>query len=649
MKKIFTNIINNNNVFMKKKKTIITRGYQSIFVSSSLSSSSNYLKCYSNNNFKRDVSTAAKTPITKGEPVPISEPSLKQTNTNKSSIGLYDSHGRNHTYLRLSLTERCNLRCQYCMPEEGNPIQHIDKLLAADELIQIANFFVNEGIDKIRLTGGEPLISPHALDICKEIGANEHVKLLGLTTNGLTLPRKLPKLIEYGVNRINISLDTLVEPKFEFLTRRKGFKRVMQSIYDTVEIQREQHQRYMEREEDFRYRSPFEMKINVVLMNGINDDELGDFVELTRNDPINVRFIEFMPFSDNKWNHNKFISYRDALQRVCADERFQDTHGNPLIHAMTNDFHDTAKSYQVDGFVGKFGFISSMTENFCTGCNRIRVTADGDFKVCLFGNEEDSISLRDILRDHNNNNNSSENNHVNTILKESIQTALNKKHRTLGGNKNMFDISKSSSKNRSMTRIGGFSTLARNNIHINNNNSDDKLSHVDIDEKTGNVLPTMVDVGNKNISVREATAHGVVKVPPSIAKLIKDGDGNGPKGPILSTAIIAGTMGAKNTSNLIPFCHPLQIDRCKINMNVNYNDKDGDDNDESTFSTIDVYCNVRCSGKTGVEMEALTGCSIAALTIYDMTKALSHNIVLGETKLMKKTGGKSDFTRTEKE
>ena len=97
-----------------------------------------------------------------------------------------------------------------------NPIQHIDKLLAADELVQIANFFVNEGIDKIRLTGGEPLISPHALDICKEIGANERVKLLGLTTNGLTLPRKLPKLIEYGVNRINISLDTLVEPKFEF-------------------------------------------------------------------------------------------------------------------------------------------------------------------------------------------------------------------------------------------------------------------------------------------------------------------------------------------------------------------------------------------------------------------------------------------------
>ena len=101
------------------------------------------------------------------------------------------------------------------------------------------------------------------------------------------------------------------------------------------------------------------MKINVVLMNGVNDDELGDFVELTRNDPINVRFIEFMPFNDNKWNHDKFISYRDALAKVCRDERFQDSDGNPLVHSLVNDFHDTAKSYQIDGFVGKFGFISS--------------------------------------------------------------------------------------------------------------------------------------------------------------------------------------------------------------------------------------------------------------------------------------------------
>ena len=153
-------------------------------------------------------------------------------------------------------------------------------------------------------------MSPHFFELCKAIGADERVKLLAVTTNGLLLPRKLPKLVEYGVNRINISIDTLVEEKFEFLTRRKGFSRVMQSIYDTIDVQKEHHS------QQSISRLPFETKINVVLMNGINDDEIGDFVELTRNNPINVRFIEFMPFNDNKWNHNKFIAYRDALKQI---------------------------------------------------------------------------------------------------------------------------------------------------------------------------------------------------------------------------------------------------------------------------------------------------------------------------------------------
>ena len=448
-------------------------------------------------------------------------------------------------------------------------------------------------------------MSPHFFELCEAIGADERVKLLAVTTNGLLLPRKLPKLVEYGVNRINISIDTLVEEKFEFLTRRKGFSRVMQSIYDTIDVQKEQHSQQSVS------RLPFETKINVVLMNGINDDEIGDFVELTRNNPINVRFIEFMPFNDNKWNHNKFIAYRDALKQICADPRFQDGSGNPLIHSLTDDFHDTAKSYQVQGFAGKFGFISSMTENFCTGCNRIRVTADGDFKVCLFGDEKDSISLRDILRSTNAGN-------ENSTLRESINAALKKKHRVLGGNKNMFDISNSSFKNRSMTRIGGFCTLTNRDKPDNGST----LSHVEEDKHTGQSLPRMVDVGNKKNTIRKATAHGVVKVPPPIARLLKYGDGNAPKGPIFSTAIIAGTMGVKNTSSLIPFCHPLQIDKCKIDLSLDYNAEghnSDSDSEENLFSIINVYCTVHCTGKTGVEMEALTGCSIAALTIYDMT------------------------------
>ena len=274
-----------------------------------------------------------------------------------------------------------------------------------------------------------------------------------------------------------------------------------------------------------------------------------------------------------------------------------------------------------------------MTENFCTGCNRIRVTADGDFKVCLFGDEKDSISLRDILRSTNAGNESS-------TLRESINAALKKKHRVLGGNKNMFDISNSSFKNRSMTRIGGFCTLTNGDKPANGSS----LSHVEEDKRTGQSLPTMVDVGNKKNTMRKATAHGVVKVPPPIARLLKYGDGNAPKGPIFSTAIIAGTMGVKNTSSLIPFCHPLQIDKCKINLSLDYNAEghnSDSDSEENLFSIINVYCTVHCTGKTGVEMEALTAVSVAALTLFDMCKAVDPGMQIEGIRVIEKQGGKT--------
>lgn len=543
--------------------------------------------------------------------------------TVKSPPVLTDKFGRKHTYLRLSMTEKCNLRCLYCMPEDGVPLQPQMHLLSGDELVEIAETFIEQGIDKIRLTGGEPLISPHVMQVCTALGAMPQIELLGITTNGLLLPRKFPALLDAGVNRINISLDTLVKEKFEFLTRRRGFHRVMESIDMALDAQAEQQQEGWINPGSSAPRDPFQVKMNVVMMKGVNEDEIADFVEFTRDRPINIRFIEFMPFNDNKWNENKFLSYKEALGMICADPRFQDDVGNPQVYALKNHFNDTSKGYKVKGFAGQIGFISSMTENFCTGCNRIRVCADGDLKVCLFGDEKDNVSLRDVVR------RPGAKDERRRALLDTIRTQLQGKHRTLGGNTNMFELNKKSGGNRSMIRIGGFSTLARQLSG---------LTHVAEDADTGEKLPRMVDVSGKVETVRVAKASATVSMPVGVVKHIEAG--TGPKGAVFATAIVAGTMGAKKTSELIPFCHPLNIDKCKVVIKVGEETVEG-------RADIHISCTVQCTGKTGIEMEALTGCSVAALAIYDMTKAMSHDIVIGNIHLVQKTGGKSAYVKDE--
>lgn len=331
---------------------------------------------------------------------------------NPTSDMLIDSFGRLHTYLRISLTERCNLRCQYCMPAEGVELTPSSHLLSHDEIIRLANLFVSSGVDKIRLTGGEPTIRKDIEDICSHLSNLKGLKTLAMTTNGIILKKKLPKLKECGLSALNISLDTLVPAKFEFMTRRKGQERVMESISAAVEL-------------GF---NP--VKVNCVIMRGINDDEICDFVELTREKPINVRFIEFMPFDGNIWNSKKLVPYAEmldtVLQRFKGVKRFQD---HPA---------DTAKNFMIDGHCGTVSFITSMTEHFCAGCNRLRLLADGNFKVCLFGPSE--VSLRDPLRAG-----------VDDLgLKEIIGAAVKRKKAAHAG---MFEIAKTT--NRPMIRIGG--------------------------------------------------------------------------------------------------------------------------------------------------------------------------------------------------
>ncbi|XP_014498498.1 GTP 3',8-cyclase, mitochondrial isoform X2 [Vigna radiata var. radiata] len=331
---------------------------------------------------------------------------------NSVSDMLVDSFGRLHTYLRISLTERCNLRCQYCMPAEGVELTPSPQILTNTEILRLANLFVSSGVTKIRLTGGEPTVRKDIEDICLELSNLKGLRTLSMTTNGIALTRKLPRLKDCGLTALNISVDTLVPAKFEFMTRRKGHEKVMNSINAAIDL-------------GF---NP--VKVNCVVMRGFNDDEICDFVELTREKPIDIRFIEFMPFDGNVWNVKKLVPYSEMLDTVM--KQF------PSLKRVQDHPTDTAKNFTIDGHEGRVSFITSMTEHFCAGCNRLRLLADGNFKVCLFGPSE--VSLRDPLRcgaeDHE--------------LREIIGAAVKKKKASHAG---MFDIAKTA--NRPMIHIGG--------------------------------------------------------------------------------------------------------------------------------------------------------------------------------------------------
>lgn len=328
------------------------------------------------------------------------------------SAFLTDSFDRRHNYLRISLTEKCNFRCQYCMPEEGVKLTPRGQLLSTSEVLTLARLFVQEGVDKIRLTGGEPLIRPDVLHIITELRKLEGLKTIAMTTNGMNLARLLPNLKDAGLDLINISLDSLVPAKFEFIVRRKGFHKVMEGIEKAIELGY----------------SP--VKINCVVMRGLNEDELLDFATLTEKKPLEVRFIEYMPFDGNKWNFKKMVSYQEMLD--CIRQKWPD------LEKLQAGQTDTAKTFKVPGFKGQLGFITSMSDHFCRSCNRLRITADGNLKVCLFGNSE--VSLRDVLRSGASD----------EELLQIIGAAVGRKKKQHAG---MFSISQM--KNRPMILIGG--------------------------------------------------------------------------------------------------------------------------------------------------------------------------------------------------
>lgn len=328
---------------------------------------------------------------------------------------LQDSHGRNHAYLRISLIERCNLRCSYCMPEEGIQLSPKSHLMTYEEIYEIAKTFVKHGVTKIRLTGGEPLVRKDIPIILEKL-ATLPVEL-SITSNAVIIDKFTTVLKANGIKKINVSLDSLDREKFKHITRRDEFQKVYNNILLLVN-------------------EGFKVKLNVVLMNGFNDNEINDFINLTKNLPISVRFIEFMPFDGNKWDMSKMVSYKEVMQQVNT------TFTEAQIERLQDAPNDTSKNYKIKGYKGSFAIISSVTNPFCDSCNRLRLTANGQLKNCLFSATESDLLT--TLREGKS-------------IEHIIQKAVKAKFKVRGGMDTLEKLQepKLHNNNRSMITIGG--------------------------------------------------------------------------------------------------------------------------------------------------------------------------------------------------
>lgn len=325
---------------------------------------------------------------------------------------MVDQYKRIHDYLRISLTDNCNLRCFYCMPDEDYAFTPNAQLMQSHEIEALARIFVAEGVKKIRLTGGEPLVRKDAAAIIRSL-AKLPVQLT-LTTNATRIHEFTDLLQEANIRSLNVSLDTLQPDKFLLLTRRDQFQRV----YDNIQLL---------------LSKKFHVKVNMVVMRGFNENEVLDFVQWTKKQPVHVRFIEFMPFSGNRWTSNKVFTWQEILHLIAEKHQYL---------PLQSEKHDTAKKYLVPGHEGTFAVISTMSANFCGDCNRIRLTADGKMKNCLFSKEETDLlgALRrgeDIL--------------------PLIQQNIRMKEKELGGQftNNLQEVHYEEIHNRSMISIGG--------------------------------------------------------------------------------------------------------------------------------------------------------------------------------------------------
>jgi cyclic pyranopterin phosphate synthase len=274
---------------------------------------------------------------------------------------LIDAFGRQHDYLRISLTDACNLRCVYCMPDEKSPVTPSAKMMQAEEIEGIARVFVEMGVKKIRLTGGEPLLRKDARVVIQKLSALPVE--LAISTNAVLADAYIDAFREANIRSVNISLDTLNPDEFKAITQRGDFEKITSNIHLLL-------------------KQNFSVKVNMVVMKGINEQAVLDFVAWTKEYALDVRFIEFMPFAGNKWNRDRVVPSRELLERI--ENKYP-------VDKLEDQPSDTARKYKVPGHAGSFAFISTVSEPFCGNCNRLRLTADGKMKNCLFSTSENDL------------------------------------------------------------------------------------------------------------------------------------------------------------------------------------------------------------------------------------------------------------------
>ena len=284
---------------------------------------------------------------------------------------LKDSHGRKIDYLRISLVDRCNLRCSYCMPPQGVELFEHDKVLSYEELTLIIKAAAELGITSVRLTGGEPLIRKGLIPFVKIISSIEGIKDISLTTNGVLLSQMAQSLKDAGVNRLNISLDTLRREKYKSITGKDCLDLVLKGIDKSFEVGLEP------------------IKVNVVLLKNQNTEEILDFVKMTLDKPVHIRFIEMMPLGDQTTNWKEsYIPWTYPLELIKKNYQVEGSQGP--------EGKGPAKYFKIPKAMGTFGVISAVSEHFCSNCNRLRLTSDGKLKTCLFGQGE--IELKKIAQ-----------------------------------------------------------------------------------------------------------------------------------------------------------------------------------------------------------------------------------------------------------
>jgi molybdenum cofactor biosynthesis protein A len=284
---------------------------------------------------------------------------------------LYDNHGRLINYVRLAVTDRCNLRCFYCMPEEGIQFAPKTQILSYEEMIRLVTVLSEMGISKVRLTGGEPFVRKDIMHLIAQMAALDGIKKIALTTNGTLTAPHVKDFKDLKVTSVNLSLDSLDAKRFFEVTRRDEFDKVMLTMEALL-------------------KHNIDTKVNCVVIQGQNEQDILSLVELARHEPLSIRFIEEMPFNgtgqhykDWQWNHHRII------------ERIRERH--PSLSKLQDEPNSTSFNYKIDGFKGSVGVIAAYTRSFCGSCNRIRITPQGLLKTCLY--DSGVFNVRDIMRE----------------------------------------------------------------------------------------------------------------------------------------------------------------------------------------------------------------------------------------------------------